>query len=66
MKLAKDKFSIRTADGWTRISIFISEDQELAEKLIEKIQEIEFDHCENCGRLFISNSPTHRICWRCR
>lgn len=49
------------------ISFKLPFDKELAEKVIENInRNLSFAICKNCTKLFIVNSPTHEICFRCR
>lgn len=46
---------------------FTIDDKELLEKIFENInRNISFGICENCSKIYIVNSTTHRICWRCR
>lgn len=49
-----------------QITIFI-DDVELGQKILENIKKnIWLIPCKNCLKLFIVNSATHVICWRCR
>jgi len=46
---------------------FIVSDLELANKIVENMnRNIHLIPCKNCTKLMIDNSPTHKICWRCR
>ena len=46
---------------------FTIEDKELLEKIFENMnRNISFGICKNCQKIFIVNSTTHKICWRCR